>query len=198
MDSIKRTKQEHPHTTFTNIFLAGFLKSLKTYLNKKNLNVPEEINIFSPHLYSFENYLRSEVLSNRSFGEMIKTPLKNLRELNIPKPFMFYDARKCKNCSLFLPPKFQVMLLDFIPRLALFSNLPSPKLSIRFDNFTISNVIFYSIYSGEPFFSTGLISFDNKIQLGILSDTSKVQSNDDLEDVLIETVNKIKLLSLKK
>lgn len=193
---IKNLKNVNPEKTFQNVLLFALSRSIRNYLTKKNLKVPEMLTTIVPRFVSDKNSHKTETLRNNTNGILINLPIRELHDFSFSENHIPFNAIITKLYSKMVPPRAFSFFHKAMPMSLVFSNLPGPNHAISFGNFSVKNLVFYTLINGDPFFAVGSTSFNGKIALGILADSSIVPSTCDLNEILIEIVNEIKLMNV--
>lgn len=193
---IKNLKKSSPDKTFQNVLLFAISRSIRTYLTKKNLKVPEILTTVVPRFVSDKNSHNTETLRNNTNGILINLPIRNLHDFSFSGNHIPFNAVITNLYSKMVPPRVFSFFHKAMPMSLVFSNLPGPNHTINFDNFSVKNVVFYTLINGDPFFAIGSTSFNGKIGFGILADSSIIPSTGDLNEILMEIVKEIKLMTV--
>lgn len=194
VDFIKQLRKSNSEKTFQNVLMYALSKSIKAYLTKRNLKVPEKMNVMIPRFASDKNYDTSELFKNHIDVMIIELPIENLQDFNLTESHIILSkALSNFNCAI-VHPKVLDFLHDATPLSLIFSNLPGPNISINFGNYCVKNIVFYSVINGNPIFAIGSTSFNGKIGFGIIADKSTFQTTGDLNEILFEIVDEIKLM----
>lgn len=189
-------KKSHPDKTFQNVQLFALSKGIRNFLTKKNLEVPEKLSVIVPRRASDKNCVAIEPLRNHTDGMVIDLPIENLHHYNFTDSYISLNVGLTKSNAVIAHPIIRNFLHKATPISVVFSNLPGPDFQIGFGNFTVKNIVFYSVMNGDPIFAIGSTSFNGKIGFGIIADRSTFQSSNDLNELLFEIVNEIKIMKL--
>ncbi len=214
---IKLLKRKVHGARFSNILLTALSKSLNDFFGKRNQAVPENMTVVVPaRIYNGKEQQELEV--SNEFSVAYQTlPVRNPTEFLSEKNMMLNRIEKVKKYSdaLAIAPDYHINYFMMSVVAALFpghvlkklmeskhatmavSNLPGPNFAIKINNFELKNIGFFLPNIGQTACVLSVLSYNNKLQFGILADENSVGTEEELGEILNGMVDEIKFMAAK-
>lgn len=78
------------------------------------------------------------------------------------------------------------------------SNMPGPTTVTYVNGYRISNMTFWLPHRGSTGIGISILSYGNKLQLGLIADQAVISNQDDAQSILDNTVSEIRQMAKRK
>lgn len=204
---MKLLKRKFDGARFSNILLAALTKSLRDFMTRKNYETPNDMTVVIPaRLYSTceDPQLRLEnrfsvALQTLPFGDlMAKERVMKIKEysdaVNASPDYLVNYWIMSLVSAVFPEWVLKVIMNSKHCTLAV-SNLPGPNFTIKINGFEFENVGFFLPNIGQTACGITILSYDNKLHFGIMTDENSIASNEELGEILDGMVKEIESMT---
>lgn len=195
---IKLLKRQFPGARFSNILLAALCKSLRDFFENKNYDIPKDMTVVIPaRLYNIKEDLSSLKLENKFSVALQTLPIENNGQANdrIDKVRKYSDivaASPDYQINYFMMWFVAAIFPDWILKVILnskhatmaISNLPGPNFTLKINGFQFHSVGFFIPNIGTTSVGLTVLSYDNKLHFGMMSDEAAIKTEEDLGTIL--------------
>lgn len=199
MTLVKLLKRQFPGARFSNILLAALSKSLRDFFEQKKYEIPKDMTVVIPaRLCNMKEDFSSLKLENK-FSVALQTlpidncqPNANDRINRVRRNSDVVVASPDYQINFFMMSVVSGIFPDWILRKALnskhatmaISNLPGPNFAIKINGLTFDSVGFFIPNIGQTAVGVTILSYDNKLHFGMMSDEAAIQTEEDLGIIL--------------
>lgn len=190
---VKLLKRQFAGARFSNILLAALSKSLCDFFETKNYAMPKDMTVVIPaRLYNAKENLSSLKLENK-FSVALQTLPIDVNQVydRVDKVKMYSDmvvASPDYQINYFMMSVVAAIFPDFILKVILnskhasmaVSNLPGPNFTIKINGLVFNSVGFFIPNIGQTAVGLTILSYDNKLHFGMMSDEAAINSEEDL------------------
>lgn len=196
MTVVKHLKQQFDGGRFSNILLAALSKSLKDFFEKKNFKTPKEMTIVIPARLQntresqqlkmenkFSVALQTLPIETKTIGDRI-SKIKQFSNIAVASPDYLINYWIMSFVSAIFPDFVLKKIMQSNHATMAMSNLPGPTFTIKIKGFELENVGFLIPTIGLTAVGVTVLSYNNKLHLGITADEAAIDSEDDLGEIL--------------
>nr|CAI5822519.1 unnamed protein product [Callosobruchus analis] len=204
MEAIKQIKRRVTGSTFTTVLLTAISRAMGRHMQKQQSENPNFLSVAIMALLSVPDVERTPVLVNSFSIAVLDLPLLKRSEgayCQITLVEKYWKIAKEKPDFLINYMMFNVFGLIPIPILTkllkadkvtlTISNLPGvPKLNI-FGGQQLEKIIFFGPHRGTVGIGFSLITYDNKLQMGLLIDKALICSKEEAQSLVNDVLKEI-------
>lgn len=207
LTAVKRLRRRFNGARFSNILLAALSKSLRDFFERKKFEIPEEMTVVLPARLWNANEDPQLRMENK-FSVALQTIPINVNNINdrISKIQQYSDDVHASPqyiinfwimslVSAIFPESILKVIMNSKHCSMAVSNLPGPNFAIKIDGHEFENVGFFLPNVGQTACGITVLSYNNKLHLGIMADDSAVQTEEDLGDILKGMVREIEVMT---
>lgn len=97
-----------------------------------------------------------------------------------------------------LPESALSSLTESVHSTMTISNLPGPQVVTYVNGYRISNLTFWLPHRGSTGIGISILSYGNKLQLGLIADRAVISNQRDAQSILDNTVEEIRHMATRK
>lgn len=204
--AVKLLKHKYDGARFSNILMAALSKSLRDFFERKSYEVPSDMTVVIPaRLYSTNEdpQLRLENKFSVALQTLpIDVKVENERVRMIKEHSDKVHSSVDYLVNYWMMSTVSAVFPDWVLRVLMYSrhctiavsNLPGPNFTIKIDGHELENVGFFLPNIGLTACGVTILSYDDKLHLGIMSDDTAISSDEELGDILDGMVKEINLM----
>jgi hypothetical protein len=194
---VKLLKRQFPGSRFSNILLAALSKSLRNFFEHKKYEIPKDMTVVIPaRLCNIKEDLSSLKLENKFSVALQTLPIENGQANDrIDKVKKYSDivvASPDYQINYFMMSVVSAIFPDWILKVILnskhatmaISNLPGPNFTIKINKLQFDSVGFFIPNIGQTAVGLTILSYDNKLHFGMMSDEAAIETEEDLGKIL--------------
>lgn len=204
---VKLLKRQFNGGRFSNILLAALSKSLKDFFESKAYEIPKDMTVVIPaRLYSTgeDQQLR---LENKFSVALQKLPIdvqrsndrvekvKQYSDIVNASPDYLVNFWMMSTVSAIFPERILKVIMNSKHSTIAVSNLPGPNFAIKINGHEFESVGFFLPNIGQTACGITILSYNNKLHLGIMADETAIGSEEDLGEILKGMVREIKAMT---
>jgi hypothetical protein len=192
-------KRNVPGSKFTNILLAALSKSLTKYMKNQGLKVPNYLSVVTPSRIHSKEKEHLELSNKFSIGYRTLPLSENFNgkysQILMNKPDYSINYWMMTSIASVFPQKYLEPLLVSKHCTMAVSNIPGPNFTVKINNFELGDIGFFLPNIGQTGLAVSILSYNNRLNLGILADENALPKEKDLEEILHEMVAEIRRMA---
>lgn len=208
--AVKTAKTNFKGARFGNILLAALSRSLKDFLEnleKRKLEIPEDITVVLPaRLLIEKDYSERDLLNRFSVGvqsvpidvektsELVQKIKENFDDLMASPDYIINYWLMSKVFQL-VPARVIKQIIKMNHSTMVVSNLPGPDFPISINGHTLEDIGFFIPNLGQTAIGVTVFSYDNKLNIGMLTDDAAIETEDDIGCILNGMVREIEAIA---
>lgn len=207
MSAVKAAKSNFKGSRFGNILLAALAKSLKDFFEQRKFDVPEDITVVLPARLQFKKeYSNRDLLNRFSVGvqsipidvdeprKLVQKIKENSDRLRASSDYIINYWLMSKVFQL-VPARVIKLILKMNHSTMVVSNLPGPDFPISINGHIFDDIGFFIPNLGQTAIGVTVLSYNNKLNIGMLADDAAIKTEDDIGCILNGMAREIEALS---